>query len=278
MKPISDDLLRVRLVEDGLSPAEVEAHLASARRVAQLPSVAPRATASLIALAQAEARSMIAPHSSIWDRLQTAHFYLLLRAQLRLIQQEVWAASALVMALGVVVTLITYSPTQSMELMPFALLAPLVAAGGVAYLYGPALDPSLEIELATLTSPRQILLARLVLVFGFNLGLGLIGSALVSLANLDIPFWSLVSVWLAPMAFLSALAFSLTVLAVDSLIGITVSLVLWGGFIFKKLNTALPIPDLFSAAWLPWVWGFALGAVLLALWVGGKEEHWLKAS
>ena len=47
----------------------------------------------------------------------------------------------------------------------------MIAAACVSFIYGPENDLAYELALSTPTSPRTILLARLALVFGYNLGL-----------------------------------------------------------------------------------------------------------
>ena len=206
--------------------------------------------------------------------------WLVLCSQLRVIQYEIWAASFIVMGLGTLVTL-GYSISNATDVtLPFVLIAPVAAAAGIAFLYGPSVDPALEIELTTPVSPRQVLVARLVLVFGFDLIFGLVGSAVLSLLRADILFWPLVSAWLAPMTFLSSLAFLMITLTLDPGVSLLACLGLW---IFENLTRLVPgvhvpfsIPDLTSAAIHPWLW---LLAVLLsgpALWLGGGEEHWLR--
>ncbi|HPL30514.1 MAG TPA: zf-HC2 domain-containing protein, partial [Anaerolineae bacterium] len=98
----------------------------------------------------------------------------LLGAQVPLVRREIWPASALVMAIGCVVAILQGGSQAGFFIQA---LAPLVAAAGLAMIYGPENDPSLELALATPTSPRQVLLARLVVVFGYDLALGLMATA-----------------------------------------------------------------------------------------------------
>lgn len=200
---------------------------------------------------------------------------LLVRSQLPVIRTEIWPASTLVFALGVLVTLMTTAPEHGA--LPFVLAAPVVAAVGIAFIYGPAVDPALEIELAVPTPPRLILLARLALVFGFDLALGLAASALLALIRPGISLWPLVAAWLAPMAFLSALSLLLSVLTADPGAGALVSLGLWIALNAGRF-TSLPwrIPDLTGVAMRPWLLLLALMMGGLALWLGGREEHWLR--
>jgi hypothetical protein len=214
-----------------------------------------------------------------WDRLGVWWPWLLLRAQAKVVRGEIWAASALVIALGTLTTLLADGKASSVSTLPLTLVAPVVAAVGISFLCGTESDPALEIELATPTSPRLVLLARLVLVYGFDLGLGLAGSAALAALMTGILLWPLVTTWLAPMSALSALAFLLTVLSTDATLGTLTSLGLWG--LQSVLRTVDPaflyvrLPDLTAPAARPWLWTAALGLGGLALWAGGHEERWL---
>jgi hypothetical protein len=164
--------------------------------------------------------------------------------------------------------------------LPFVLIAPVAAAAGIAFLYGPSVDPALEIELSTPVSPRQVLVARLVLVFGFDFIFGLVGSAILSLLRADISFWPLVSAWLAPMTFLSSLAFLMTTLTLDPDMSLLACLGLW---ILENLTRLIPgvrlpfsVPDLTAATTRPWLWLLAIMLSSAALWLSGGEEHWLR--
>ncbi len=125
----------------------------------------------------------------------------LLRAQLPLVRREIWPASAAVMAIGFFIAILAG------DARGIRAAAPLAAAACVALIFGAENDPSAELALATPTSPRQILLARMALVFGYNLVLALIASlALLPILPQTLHLASLGNVilsWLGPMAFLS---------------------------------------------------------------------------
>ncbi|RPJ38394.1 MAG: hypothetical protein EHM21_16915, partial [Chloroflexi bacterium] len=128
----------------------------------------------------------------------------LLRSQIPLVHREIWPASALVIGLGYVIALIA---AQSGVVYA---LAPLIAATCVSLIYGSESDPAYELALSTPTSPRQILLARLVLVFGYNLVLVLVATLgllpMLSAQPSQPLLGALLLGWLAPMTFLSAMA------------------------------------------------------------------------
>ncbi len=80
------------------------------------------------------------------------------------------------------------------------LLAPAVAAAGIAYAYGPGIDPAWELCQSMAVSDRMVLLVRAVAVFGVNAALGLAASA-ASGAAAAVTFG-----WLLPMTAVCALA------------------------------------------------------------------------
>lgn len=142
------------------------------------------------------------PAPRLWRTCQRA--FSLLRAQAYLIKHEIWPATAGIMALGVIMGLL------SNHAEAISYIAPLVAAAGLAALYGAENDPAHELVLSTPTSSWKILLARLSVVSAYNLLLALLASLAMLLivpANL---LGMIILGWLAPMAFLSALALLLS--------------------------------------------------------------------
>jgi hypothetical protein len=127
----------------------------------------------------------------------------LLWAELRLVRPAVWVASVLVMACAV--GLARGGGGDSFGLL-LSLVAPLLAVGGVAAVYGPESDPAFEVLAITPTSPRLVLLARVTLVFGYDLVLALTASALAPLIAPDVRLLGLVAAWLGPMTLLLALS------------------------------------------------------------------------
>ena len=202
--------------------------------------------------------------------------WLLMRSQTRLVHPATWLASGLVIALGALVTLLLYQPAQTGAELPLVIVAPLVAACGVAFLYGLEADPALELQLATPVSPRLILLARLALLFGFNLAITLACSVLLTVTRAQISLIPLVAAWLAPMTFLSALAFLLSVIFFDSLASVVVCLLLWIAVAVRHFIESAPLamPDLLRMASYPAMLIVAPLLVLVALWIAEREERW----
>lgn len=190
----------------------------------------------------------------------------LLRGQLPLVRQGIWVASALTMALGVLVALAVQDASGAGLL--FGVIAPVVAAIGVAFLYGPENDPSLEIALGTPTSPRLVLLARLTLVFGYDLLLALGATLLLAAGTEGGAAWPLVSLWLGPMLFLSGFALVGSIV-VGSAAGVAIALGLWASRLLVAVGGVGRTDD-GAAGPLAGFWRadpalLSLGAVLLAI-------------
>jgi len=172
-----------------------------------------------------------------------------------------WLASVLVMALAVALAL-TGGEGAGGEVL--SLVAPLVAAAGVAGVYGPQRDPAFEVLAATVTSPRLVLLARVTLVFGYDLALAVAASVVLRLGGTGEGLVDLVTAWLGPMTLLLALS-----LVLAMWIGPTLSMVAAGAlWLVRALTIADPDP---TGGWLAdgmrvvWATSPATGAVTLVL-------------
>ena len=135
-------------------------------------------------------------------------------------------ASAVVLIIGAVVTPGTGHPF--LPLVP--LLVPAVAAAGVAYAYGPGIDPAFELARSMAVSDRLVLLARAGAIFVLNAALGVAASVLAwaasslgtSAAHAGITFG-----WLAPMVAISAVALAAATLARSANVGVAAGLAVW---------------------------------------------------
>jgi hypothetical protein len=147
----------------------------------------------------------------------------LLCAQAPLVRRQVWSASALVLSLGFFVTLLNHHGGGTL----LETVAPVVAAAGIAVIYGPENDPSLELALATPTPARLILLARLTIVFGYDLVCAtLVSVGLAAMGDAPGGLGPLIFQWLGPMLLLSAMSLWLS-LAHGPLPATGVPLALW---------------------------------------------------
>jgi hypothetical protein len=203
---------------------------------------------------------------------------LLLRSQIPLVQRELWPASAAVIGLGYVASLIA---AQSGFIYA---LAPMIAAACVSLIFGPDQDPAFELALSTPTSPRQILLARLALVFGYNLAVVLVAT-LGLLPVMDTSMLgSLLLAWLAPMTFLSMAALVLS-LWVGASNAISITYVAWLIQLFTgPLSLAQPgvqlspwmstFIDAYQTFWESPILLLALSAplLLIAVWMAGRQH------
>jgi hypothetical protein len=123
-------------------------------------------------------------------------------------------ATAVVLVAGILATLGTGTPYV-------ALVAPAVAAAGIAYAYGPGIDPAWELSCSMAVSDRMVLLVRALAVFGLNTALGLAASA-ASGAAVAVTFG-----WLVPMTAVCALALAAATLARSANVGVAAGLAGW---------------------------------------------------
>jgi len=155
-------------------------------------------------------------------------------------------ATAVVLAAGMAATLGTGTPYV-------ALLAPAVAGAGIAYAYGPGIDPAWELSRSMAVSDRMVLLVRALVVFGLNAALGLAASA-ASGAAAAVTFG-----WLLPMTAVSALALAVATLTRSANAGIATAFGSWaiavlsaraatGHFTAAVTSSALVVPYLAAAA------------------------------
>ncbi|MGQ5262839.1 zf-HC2 domain-containing protein [Micromonospora sp. ZYX-F-536] len=230
----------------------VRAHLADCPRcradlaswqaiaVAAAPGATPPDPASLVRTVLS--RSTIEPIVRRPPR-RVRHLVALVAAEARLIRPAAPIASALVMALGA--GLVLLRTTAGADLM-LSLIAPIVAAAGVAGTYRSRRDPAAELLAATPTSGRLLLLIRIALVFGYDLVLALGASAVLTAtgaAGAD-GLNELVGAWLGPMALLSSVSLLIAVfLGPDTALGAAVGL--WA---VRVLAGGVLIPD----DWLAW--------------------------
>jgi len=155
-------------------------------------------------------------------------------------------ASAVVLGAGAAATLDTGRPLV-------ALLAPAVAAAGIAYAYGPGIDPAWELSRSMAVSDRMVLLVRALGVFAVDAALGLAASAASGTA-VGITFG-----WLVPMTAACALALAAATVARSANAGVAAGLAGWtimvlssqvadGRFTTAISDSALILPYLAFAA------------------------------
>lgn len=173
-------------------------------------------------------------------------------------------ANAAVLAVGALVTYNTGQPWV-------ALLAPALAGAGIAYAYGPGVDPAFELGRTMPISDRMILLVRALAVFGVNAALGLVASLLTGQGT------ALTVGWLLPMTTVAALGLAAATLSRSANVGVGAALMGWA---LVVVGSAAPTRDLgmavTSQALVPL---YLVGTVLLgalALYASGNTrfEGW----
>ena len=199
--------------------------------VAASPAVCPVPEA-LIAGALAQVAPT--PRESAHTRRTLRWAAQLLRSQVPLVRSSLAAATAIMVLLGVLVLLAAPRGRAGLVL---ELFAPLAAAAALSTVWGPESDPPIELVATTGTSPRTVLLARLLLVSAFDVALGLVATAITLVAATDLGFGALVAAWLGPMLLLSAVSLAISVLT-RPLAGITVTLGLWTGRLLSSPDIA----------------------------------------
>ena len=138
--------------------------------------------------------------------------------------------------------------------MPWvALLAPAVAAAGIAYAYGPGIDPAWELSQSMAVSDRMVLLVRALAVFGMNAALGVVASAASGAA-------AVVTLgWLVPMTAVCALALAAATVTRSANVGVAAGSAGWviailagqaaeGRYTAAVTDSALVLPYLAFAA------------------------------
>ncbi|MGN9839882.1 hypothetical protein ACTMTI_17325 [Nonomuraea sp. H19] len=192
----------------------------------------------------------------------------LLVMEARLLHPGVWAASLLVMAVCVASSMVWWAVPEAV----LGLGAPLMAGLGVAGLYGPERDRAFEVVAVTPTSPRVVLLARVTLVFGYDLVLALLASGLLAVAGRSpAGVVALVTTWLGPMALLAAVSLLLSVCwHPGGAIG--VALAAWS--VPALALTDVPVPDGYLVIWWsgPWTIGLAVALAGAAIALAGRVE------
>ncbi len=123
-------------------------------------------------------------------------------------------ASVVVLGAGVAATV-----GSGVSVVP--LVAPAVAAAGIAYAYGPGIDPAYELSRSMAVSDRMVLLVRAVAVFGIDAVIGLVASA-ASASAVGLTFG-----WLIPMTAMSALALATATVARSANAGVAAGLAGW---------------------------------------------------
>lgn len=131
-------------------------------------------------------------------------------------------ASTIVFALGIAVTQASGQP-----LIP--LIAPALAAVGVAYAYAAGADVAYEISRTMPVSGRMILLVRLAVVFAISTLLGGVASLVTPALG------GITALWLLPMVGISMLALAIATVTGLPVLGGGIALLVWAGIVMKPV-------------------------------------------
>jgi hypothetical protein len=111
------------------------------------------------------------------------------------------------------------------------LLAPAIAAVGIAYAYGPGVDPAWELSCSMAVSDRLVLLTRAVAVFTVNAVLGLAASAVsAGIGTQGAAHGAATAItfaWLLPMTAICALTLAVAVAARNAVVGAAAGVGAW---------------------------------------------------
>jgi hypothetical protein len=264
--------LKRTLLANGESPEETESLAKAAYFLRQLP------TPEAHVLTQQHLLDKLVVHlpqrKGRLERLREWYPVAVLLSQLHILQTGIWPASAIVMLLGTLIML------KSPNTFLLTVLAPIVAAVGVSMIYDHEAMQMLELESSTRASGSLLLLARLTLVFGFDLILALLASFVLALLRTDALLWQIISSWLVPMTFLSALSFFLSIWLADTFAAGVFSLSLWvAHLIFSSIKDAPQIIQILSwkgltdPTYRPLVFSGAALLVIAALLKVGRNDY-----
>ncbi|HEY2570069.1 MAG TPA: zf-HC2 domain-containing protein [Solirubrobacteraceae bacterium] len=246
----------------------VAEHVASARIAAPSPAMLAGIFAAIDAPAHASAGQR---NTRTAKRL--AHGLRVAIAQMRLLHVGLWIATAAGVALATVLALSQSGPAAGFGVLTYTL--PLIAATGTAFLYGPEIDPGLELAIATPTSQRAVLAGRSALLFAYNLALALLATFLfAALRGTGLgAAWPLVARWLGPMALLSALTLALAV-ALTSVVAAAAGAALWLAR-FIRVDSGLSLAAPGTGLWQtsPLILALAVFFVVLALHTVQRNER-----
>jgi hypothetical protein len=213
--------LREALREQGVAPDELPGMFAAVRRLVEWPAPQPssadtqqlltrlaHALPSFSPVRQAIRERQRRPTDSIIGLLVTA------RAQVSLFGLSFWLVSALITVVGAIAALGMAGPTpdaQQFATQEVVLRAsgPLLAYLGAVIAFRGMGMRTLECELVCVPSPWQLALARLVIVLGYDLTLGLV-LCLVLLAGGARDVLTLLVSWFMPLLLVAGLALLLS--------------------------------------------------------------------
>jgi hypothetical protein len=235
--------------------------------------VAATPTPSLALLGEVWRRIDAEPARLVQPRLvPAAHTWNVMTAQARLLRRSVWVASALGIACATLLAASLSAELGRDGVLTTAL--PLIAAAGVAFLYGPEYDPGLEITLATPTPARLVLLSRFGMLFAFDVALALIGTLAISLARGE-SLWGLALAWLGPMTLLATISLALSLFTGPVVAALGAALAWLASALRFDSGLTLRFPPEALAGMTPGILALSVAALLLAMIAVSRREQFV---
>lgn len=162
------------------------------------------------------------PVSKDWRyRLRLAHM------QLSLVDGTFWWMSSLLLGLGILLLIASGGVIAGF----FALISPVLAVAGTAYIFRPETRSLREFELLSAVKPLELLYTRLLLILVYNTGLALTLILLAWSQDTQLVLWRLLLIWFGPMVGFTGLALYAS-LRWNALTGIIMPMGFWAIMIF----------------------------------------------
>jgi hypothetical protein len=150
----------------------------------------------------------------------------LAQMQISLVDSAFWWVSALLLGLGTALVLASGGVLAGL----FALVSPLLAVAGTAYIFRPEAHSLREFELLSAVSPLELLYTRLLLILLYNIGLALTLILLAWSQDTQLVLWRLLLIWLGPMIGLTGVALY-SLLRWRVLVGVLLPMGLWAALL-----------------------------------------------
>jgi hypothetical protein len=241
---------------EGMQSAMLESSLA-------LPSPSPQVLQRALATIDVPASAVMIP---VRSRRQYAQVML---RQVRLLNPIIWPVTAL----GIILAAVFAMTQPGKGTLIFNVVLPLISAVGTAFISGPENDPGLELLLATPISPRLVLISRWGWLLGYNLAIALVATFVLA-AFQHGNYWSLVLLWVGPVALLSAFSVLVSAIATPVVAG-AVAAALWLAR-FADPNVGMDWQRAQDGIWQtsPFVLCLTLICLALAVFsIGRREPH-----
>ncbi|HHW10395.1 MAG TPA: hypothetical protein GXX29_10510 [Firmicutes bacterium] len=147
--------------------------------------------------------------------------------QMRLLSMSFWLATAVIMFLGGLLT----SPAlfERYHIAPLFIVAPLLAALGVAFAFRSYNSRVAAWEQSCPITPMQLVIGRLSVVVAYDIILGMISSLFTAWQGLPAPLVMIICAWLLPLIAFAAILLLFTI-HLDSKSAAAIGVLIWLAF------------------------------------------------